>query len=110
MAQKVTVELEDDLDGSPADETVRFGFESTEYEIDLGEKNARAFRAQLAPFVEHARKRGRGGRARGATRTAAGLQRSAEVRAWAKDQGIAVSARGRIQASVMEQYQAAKGS
>jgi hypothetical protein len=25
MAQKVTVELEDDLDGGPADETVRFG-------------------------------------------------------------------------------------
>jgi hypothetical protein len=110
MAQKVTVELEDDLDGSLADETVRFGFESTEYEIDLSEKNARAFRAQLAPFVEHARKRGRGGPARGASRTAAGRQRSAEVRAWAKDQGISVSARGRIPARVMEQYQAAKGS
>jgi hypothetical protein len=25
MAQKVTVELQDDLDGGPADETVRFG-------------------------------------------------------------------------------------
>jgi hypothetical protein len=65
MAQKVTVELEDDLDGSPADETLRFGFEGTGYEIDLSEKNARAFRAQLAPFVEHARKRGRGGPAQG---------------------------------------------
>jgi len=40
MAQKVTVELEDDLDGSPADETVRFGLDGTEYEIDLSEKNA----------------------------------------------------------------------
>jgi len=85
---------------------VRFGFESTEYEIDLSEKNARAFRAQLAPFVELARKPGRGP-ARRASRTAAGRQRSAEVRVWAKDQGIA---RGRIPASVMEQYQAAKGS
>lgn len=28
MAQKVTVALEDDLDGGPADETVRFGFDS----------------------------------------------------------------------------------
>jgi hypothetical protein len=59
---------------------------------------------------EHARKRGRGGPAQRASRTAAGRQRSAEVRAWAKDQGISVSARGRIPASVMEQYQAAKGS
>jgi nucleoid-associated protein Lsr2 len=109
MAQKVTVELEDDLDGSPAEETVRFGLEGSEYEIDLTEKNARAFRAQLAPFVERARKRGRGPAPRPA-RTAAGRQRSGEVRAWAKDQGIAVSARGRIPASVIEQYQAAKGS
>jgi hypothetical protein len=87
-----------------------FGFDGTEYEIDLSEKNARAFRAQLAPFVEHACKRGRGGPARRATRTAAGRQRSGEVRAWAKDQGLSVSARGRIPASVMEQYQRSKGN
>lgn len=49
MAQKVTVELADDLDGGPADEAVCFGFDGTEYEIDLSQKNARAFRAQLAP-------------------------------------------------------------
>jgi hypothetical protein len=114
MAQKVTVALEDDLDGGPADETVRFGFEGTDYEMDLSAKNARAFRAKLAPFVEHARKAGRGparkagrGPARRTSRTSAGRQRSGEVRAWAKDHGIAVSARGRIPASVIEQYQAA---
>jgi len=27
MAQRVTVELEDDLDGGPADETLRFGLD-----------------------------------------------------------------------------------
>ena len=52
MATKVTVELEDDLDGGPADETVRFGIGGSEYEIDLNKKNARAFRKQLAPFIE----------------------------------------------------------
>jgi hypothetical protein len=109
MAQKVTVELEDDLDGGPADQTVRFGFDGTDYEIDLSEENAWAFRTQLAPFVEHARKPGRGP-ARRAARTAAGRQRSGEIRAWAKDHGIAVSARGRIPASVIEQYKAAKGT
>jgi hypothetical protein len=56
MAQKVTVALQDDLDGGPADDTVRFGFGGTGYEIDLSAKNARAFRTKLAPFVEHARK------------------------------------------------------
>ena len=59
MAQKVTVALEDDLTGGPADETVRFSVEGTDYEIDLSAKNAAAFRKQLAPFVEHARKAGR---------------------------------------------------
>jgi hypothetical protein len=105
MAQKVTVALEDDLDGGPADVTVRFGFDGAEYEIDLNAKNARAFRAQLAPFVESAHKPGRGP-ARPAARTS-GRQRSGEVRAWAKYHGIAVSARGRIPASVMERYQTA---
>ena len=106
MAQKVTVALEDDLDGGPADETVRFGFGGTDYEIDLSAKNARAFRKKLAPFIEHARKASRGS-ARRTARTSAGRQRSGEVRAWAKDHGLAVSARGRIPASVIEQYQAA---
>jgi nucleoid-associated protein Lsr2 len=106
MAQKVTVALEDDLDGGPADETVRFGVDGTEYEIDLSTKNAWAFRTQLAPFLEHARTPGRGP-ARRTGRTAAGRQRSGEVRAWAKDHGLAVSARGRIPASVVELYQAA---
>jgi hypothetical protein len=39
----MTVVLEDDLDGGPADETVRFGLGGAEYEIDLSKKNAAAF-------------------------------------------------------------------
>jgi hypothetical protein len=108
MAQRVTVALEDDLDGGPADETVRFAFGGADYEIDLSKKNAAAFRKKLAPFVEHARKAGRA-HPRRASRTAASRQRSGDIRAWAKDRGIAVSERGRIPASVVEQYQAASG-
>jgi Lsr2 len=106
MAQKITVALEDDLDGGPADETVRFGIGGADYEIDLSKKNAAAFRRKLAPFIEHARKAGRGPHRR-AGRTAASRERSADIRAWARDQGIAVSERGRIPASVVEQYEAA---
>lgn len=104
MATKVTVELKDDLDGGPADETVRFGIGGSEYEIDLNKKNARAFRKQLAPFIEHARRAGRGQRRRSG-RTASSRQHSGDIRAWAKDHGITVSARGRIPASVVEQYE-----
>ena len=106
MAQRVTVALEDDLDGGPADETVRFGFGGAEYEIDLSNKNARAFRTQLTPFIEHARKAGRG-QLRRSSRTAASRQRTGDIRAWAKDHGVTVSERGRIPASVIEQYETA---
>ena len=106
MAQRVTVELEDDLDGGPADETLRFGLGGAEYEIDLSKKNASRFRRQLAPYIEHARRAGRGQRRR-PVRTPSSRERSGGIRAWAKDQGILVSDRGRIPASVVEQYKAA---
>ena len=106
MATKITVVLEDDLDGGPADETVRFGLDGSEYEIDLSKKHAKTFRNQLAPFVEHARKAGRTQRRR-SVRTSSRRERDGDIRAWAKDKGIAVSARGRIPTSVVEQYEAA---
>jgi len=106
MAQRVTVALQDDLDGGPADETVRFGFGGADYEIDLSKRNAAAFRKQLAPFIEHARKAGRAQSPRPG-RTAASRQRSSDIRAWAKDHGLAISERGRIPASVVAEYQAA---
>jgi hypothetical protein len=106
MVQKVSIALEDDLDGGPAAETVRFGLGSSEYEIDLSKKNARAFRKGLSQFVEHARKAGRA-ESRRAARTSANRQRSGDIRAWAKTQGIKLSERGRIPASVVQQYEAA---
>ena len=108
MAQKVTVTLEDDLTGGPAEQTIRFAFDGTDYEIDLNAKNAAALSKQLAPYLEHARRAGRVP-ARRPGRSAAGRQRSGDIRAWAKEHGLAVSERGRIPASVAEQYHAAAG-
>jgi len=106
MAQKRTVVLEDDLDGGPADETVRFTIDGAAYEIDLNKTHARALRRKLAPFISHARKAGRRPRRRSG-RGAASREHSDSIRAWAKAHGIAVSDRGRIPASVAEQYEAA---
>jgi len=103
MAQKVTVTLEDDLDGGAADETVRFGIDGADYEIYLSSKNARRFRKQVTPFIEHARKASRG-LSRRAARTTSSRQHSGDIRAWAKAHSIAVSDRGRIPATVAEQY------
>ena len=44
MAQKVEITVVDDLDGSPAAETVSFAFGGTSYEIDLSSRNAERFR------------------------------------------------------------------
>ncbi len=106
MAQKVMVSLEDDLDGSPATETLRFALLGTEYEIDLSEHNASRFRQQMNPFVEHARRAGRT-KGRSTARSTANRERTGDIRAWAREHGLNVNERGRIPATVVEQYEAA---
>jgi Lsr2 len=56
---RVSVVLEDDLTGGPAEHTIQFAFDGTEYEIDLNAKNAATFGKQLAPYLEHARRAGK---------------------------------------------------
>jgi len=87
---------------------VRFAFKGTSYEIDLSAKNAAAFRKLLAPYVEHTRKAGRAPARRGG-RPAASRQGSGDIRTWAQQRGLAFSERGRIPASVREQYEATGG-
>ena len=104
MAQKVTVELTDDIDGTEAAETVAFRVDGTAYEIDLSTKNAAKLRQDIGRYIEHAR-RATGGRRSG--RPGRDRHFSSAVREWAKQQGIQVSERGRIPASVVSQYEKA---
>ena len=53
MAQKVNIVLVDDIDQTDADETLTFGLDGKNYEIDLNTKNANALREALAPYVGH---------------------------------------------------------
>jgi Lsr2 len=78
-AQETSVVLEDDPDGGPAVETVLFGFDGTEYEIDLNKKDAAALRRKLAPFIQHAHKTGRE-QSRRTARSPARRQRSGHIR------------------------------
>ena len=107
MAQKVSVTLVDDLDGSEAVETVTFALDGRSYEVDLSEKNAAKLRKALAPFQEVGRKQG--GAKRGSKRPAVNGDRPnpVEVRAWATAQGLEVAARGRVNADIVEKYLAA---
>ncbi|MEV3927621.1 histone-like nucleoid-structuring protein Lsr2 [Actinomadura coerulea] len=106
MARKVEVLLVDDVDGEDADETVTFSIDGTSYEIDLSKKNAAKLRSGLEPFVTSARKThkaaGRGGRR---VRPVGRRERSAEIREWAKNNGLKVNDRGRIPAHVIEQFE-----
>src|SRR5512134_3374167 len=103
MVQKMITELFDDLDGSPAVETVRFGYAGREYEIDLNEEHAAQLDEVLATYVEHARKLD-GVKPR-RVRRAGGERRSPEelraIRQWAREQGLRVSDRGRIAADIV---------
>ena len=56
MAQKVQTLFVDDIDGSDAEGTVRFGLDGTDYEIDLNATNAQALRDALARFTGAARR------------------------------------------------------
>jgi hypothetical protein len=106
--QRVEVHLEDDLTGGPADETVKFGLDGTDYELDLSNRHAGELRRLLAPFVEHARLM-RPSRSRARTRTAASRERSREIRAWAEGQGFSVAEHGRLPGSVIHEYDLAHG-
>jgi hypothetical protein len=108
MAQKVQVLLVDDIDGGTADETVTFALDGVSYEIDLTTAHAAELRDAFATWVGHARKVG--GRSSGTRTSAARPRRSNDagaVRAWAKENGFAVSERGRISAAIREAYDAA---
>jgi hypothetical protein len=120
MAQRTIVQLTDDLDGKPIrdgkGETIRFGLDRTDYEIDLADKNAKALRDTLAKYVTAARRTGartRGTRRARAGRGGTGSSRNGRgydpkaVRAWAESQGIHVSQRGRVSADLVAKFQAA---
>ena len=114
MAKKTIVQLVDDIDGTPIaegkGEHIEFAIDGVGYEIDLGTKNAKAFRQSFATYVEHATRTG-GRRRTRATPKATGAKRDAHqtraIREWAVANGYEISTRGRIPAQVEQAYNAA---
>ena len=107
MATRTVIELIDDLDGSEATETVRFGLDGTEYEIDLAGQNAEALRSALTRFVDAGRREAVGkptARKAPFVRRLAPAADTKAVRAWAAENGIAVNARGRVKEDIVERY------
>lgn len=103
--KKVTVQIVDDLSGSVISEgdgrSISFSFDDESFEIDLSNEHIEQFRDLLAPYITASRQVGK------KRRTA--LAKSPElqiIRDWARSNGIQVSDRGRIAASVREAYAA----
>lgn len=110
MAQQIQTLFIDDLDGTAAEGTVRFGLDGAEYEIDLNAEHAEALRTALARYIDAAR------RVSGAQRPAKSRRKAStsgvdntEVRDWARGQGIEVKDRGRIPAELVVKFKAAGG-
>ena len=111
MAQKVQTLFIDDLDGSAAEGTARFGLDGTEYEIDLNAEHAQQLRDTLAAYMKAGRRISGGSRrpARTGRRASASGLNTTEVREWAKSQGIEVKDRGRVPAELVVKFKAATG-
>ncbi len=126
MARQTTVEMIDDIDGGHADETVRFGLDGKEYEIDLSGRNAARLRKVVLPFVDVARRSEQsasrsalvilppvGGRPAPVSPPAAGTrparvdrEQTQAIRDWARGKGLDVSRRGRIPAEIVARFHA----
>jgi len=107
VATQIQKILIDDLDGGTANETVSFAIDGNYYEIDLSDENAKKLREALNPFVTHARRAEPTPSRRRRSSRSTSREKSAEIRSWAKAQGLPVSERGRIAASVVERYEQA---
>ena len=108
--QKVETVRTDDLDGSAADSTIRFGLDGAEYEIDLNEEHADTFRESVQQFIASARKVSGTRRAAGRPRRSATGVDSTRVREWARSQGLPVKERGRVPSDLIARYRAATGA
>lgn len=109
MAQKVLVQLVDDLDGTTSESvtTVQFGLDGVTYEIDLAEPNAERLRDVFSDYINSGRRTG-GRLRRGASRNGAANNDAGQIREWAQANGIELAARGRIPAHVAESYRQAQ--
>lgn len=106
--QSVTVVLTDDIDGSEATETVRFGLDGQWYEIDLCSANADKLREVLGEWTRRGRRSGaapsRSAGGRGGSRKKEANPENAVIRAWGIANGYPVGSFGRISEELREAY------
>jgi hypothetical protein len=110
MAQKTLIQLVDDLDGTPIEDsegrTVTFALNGVTYEIDLSDAHVKELTESLSPYVAAGRRTGR----KAPTSTSSTKSDPAElhkIREWARANGHDVSDRGRVSGTIRDAYNAA---
>lgn len=113
MAQKIETVIVDDLDGSQAETTVRFGLDGTQYEIDLNTAHIEELHSAFDRYIRAGRKLGsttRSANRSSVPRPAIDGPSPSDVREWARKQGIEVSDRGRVPSDLVAKFNAANGA
>lgn len=116
MAKRTIEIITSDLSGDELargeGETIIFSVDGSDYSIDLTDAEAADFRSTFDRYVKVATRASSRG-AQAPARKASGSGRSSEelahIRAWANENGHAVSERGRIKAEVIEAFDQAQG-
>ena len=96
MARKTRIVLIDDINGELGDETIKFGLDGIDYEIDLSAENAAKLREVIDPWIQAGR--------RVAGTDTRRVSDASKIRAWAREQNMQVSEKGRISAKIRSAY------
>jgi Lsr2 len=114
VARQVVVQVFCDVcESSDGASALEFSIDRSAFEIDLCAEHRSAFTGALAPFVGHARS-ARSRTAAAPSSAGTGTRRvvrrdpsqTEAIRRWAKENGFAISGRGRIPGHVEEAYNA----
>lgn len=110
MAKKINVTLVSDLTEEVIPEgqgeTVNFAIDGTQFEMDLTTEEAQTMRELFSEYSDRARRVGKTAASTG--RKSASAEETKRIRAWAADNGIPVSPRGRISSEIKEKYRVAQ--
>ena len=112
MAKQTITKLIDDLDRGEAEETVKFGLDGVQYEIDLSAKNAAKLRETMSPYVKAGTRAGRAAAGQSRRRAAGAPTDRAQnkaIREWARSKRKKISDRGRIPEDIVAEYHASAG-
>lgn len=105
MAQRIQVIKTDDLDPTAeATQTVDFGLDGTDYEIDLTDANARRLRDALAEFVTAGRRAGKPSKPARPHVRRLHPEDARDIRVWVRKNGGTVADRGRIAERFIDAY------